>query len=234
MIRIVKSEERYFVDNESVNSYWLFSYSGYMDMKNTHFGDIKVFNDEALKAGKVFKPETVSDKEILTIVLEGELIHEDSTGCKEVLKAGDVQVLSAGEGVTFTGTNISEKDTHFCRMWIQPLRLNMEPTCRHKNFDAASCKNSLLPIASGQGFSDALKIRANATAYMAKLDQGEMVDLLTDLSRHVFIYVLEGEVTVCGQKLEEFDQVRINQNDTVVVQAETDAFFILVDAAGNS
>ncbi|MDG6244109.1 MAG: pirin family protein [Methanolobus sp.] len=231
---VIKSDQRHLVESESIHSYWLFSYSDYLDMKNTHFGDIKIFNDEILKAGKALKTESLTDKEIVTIVFDGELTLEDTTGTKQVLKAGDVQALSAGEGVSITGSNIREKDAHYFRVWIQPLRKNMEPASRQKHFDIDAGKKGLIPLASGQGFSDALKMRANATIYLSRIDKGEIVDLLTDLSRFVFIYMLEGELTVCGQKMEQFDQARLNQNEPIVVQADSDALFILVDAASNS
>ncbi|WP_196213991.1 pirin family protein [Methanolobus vulcani] len=232
MIKVVRADERHLVENDAINGYWIFSYSDYLDMKNTHFGDLKVFNDEVLKAGKFYKPESVNDKEIVTIVLEGELNHEDSTGAKETLKAGDVQVLSSGSGVTFTNMNMSGKDIHLIRMWIDPLMQNMKPACRMNNFDIDSHKNELVPIA-GHGYPGALKLRANTSVYLSKLDTGKVIELLTDISRYVFIYVLEGEVTACGEKLGDNDQIRINQNDDIVIKADNDAFFILVDATGN-
>lgn len=232
MIKIVRSDERHLVDNDSQHSYWLFSYSDYLDMKNTHFGDLKVFNDDTLFAGKAFKPESVDNKEIITIVLEGELSHEDSTGAKEILKTGDVHILSTGEGASFSGMNLTAEDARLCRMWINPLRQNMEPASNKKSFDTISRKNELIHVA-GQGYADALKIRANVTVSISKLEKGQMVDFLPDISRYVFIYVLEGELDVCGEKLETYDQARINQNDTLVIKAESDAFFILVDATGN-
>jgi hypothetical protein len=232
MTKVVRADERHFVENDTINGYWIFSYSDYLDMKNTHFGDLKVFNDEILKAGKFYKPESLNDKEIVTVILDGELNHEDSTGNKEVLKAGDVQVLSSGSGATFTDMNMSGKDTHLLRLWIDPLMQNMKPACRQENFDMESRKNELVAIA-GQGFPGAVKLRANTTVYMSKLDSGKVVEMLTDISRYVFIYVLEGEITTCGEKLAKNDQIRINQNDTIVLKANSDASFILVDATGS-
>jgi redox-sensitive bicupin YhaK (pirin superfamily) len=232
MTKVVRADERHFVENDAISGYWIFSYSDYLDMKNTHFGDLKVFNDEVLKTGKFYKPESVNDKEIITIVLEGELNHEDSTGNKEILKAGDVQVLSSGSGATFTDMNMSGKYTRLLRMWIDPLMQNMKPACRQENFDMDKRKNELVTIA-GQGYPGAVKLRANTTIYMSKLNPGKSIDFLTDISRYVFIYVIEGETTICGEKLGKNDQIRINQNETIIIEANSDACFILVDATGN-
>ncbi|MEZ5335323.1 MAG: pirin family protein [Methanolobus sp.] len=232
MIKIVKSDERHLVDNKSQHSFWLFSYSDYLDMKNTHFGGLRVFNDDTLKAGKGFKTESVHDKEIITIILDGELTQEDSTGTKDELKKGDVQVLSTGSGVSFSAMNMSGVDAHFCRLWIEPLMQNMNPACRKNNFDIASTPNELVSIA-GQGYPGAVKLRANSNIYMAKYEQGKTLEWLTDVSRYVFIYVLEGSISICGERLETNDQIRINQNETIELKAEEDSFFILVDAAGN-
>ncbi len=233
-MQVIGADRRYLVDNRSQHSYWLLSYRDYIDTKNLNFGDIKVFNDDILKAGKIFKLESAGDKEIVTIILDGELSHEDSTGSDLVLQTGDVQVLSAGNGVSFSGMNATGNDVHLCRIWIQPLKQGMDPSCDQKNFDICSATNELLPLASGQGFRNALKLRSNATVYISGLENGKMIDHLTDTSRFIHIYVLEGDVTVCGEKLGIYDQARINQNDTVVIEATSDARFILVDAAGNS
>ncbi|WP_340818361.1 pirin family protein [Methanolobus sp. WCC4] len=231
MIKVVKADERHLVDNDSQNSYWLFSYSDYLDMQNTHFGDIKVFNDETLKAGKAFNTESTNDNEIVTIVLEGELTHEDSTGTKDVLRAGDVQVISAGSGTSFSGMNLTGSDVRLCRMWITSLTQNMKPLCRKENFELDSRKNELVAIV-GQGYPGAVKMRANSTIFMADLEEGKTVDLLADMSRFIFIYVLEGEITALGEKLAKNDQGRITQTDKLSVKADSDARFILVDATG--
>lgn len=231
MIKIVKADERHLVDNDSEHSYWLFSYSDHMDMENTHFGDIRVFNDSTLKAGKVFNTESSNDNEIVTIVLEGELNHEDSTGTKDVLKAGDVQVLSAGSGLSFSQMNLTGDNVRLCRIWITSLTQNMKPSCRKENIDLDSRKNELVAIA-GQGYPGSVKIRANSTIFMSKLEEGRTVDILTDMSRVAFIYVLEGELTVCGEKLTKNDQGRIDQIDEIAVKADSDTFFVLVDATG--
>lgn len=232
MIKIVRSDERHLVENDSQHSYWLFSYSDYLDMKNTHFGDIKTFNDDILKAGKALGTESVYDKEIITIVLEGELTYEDSEGTKDVLKKGDVQVLSSGSGVTVSLMNMSGEDTRFCRMFINPLRQNMDPVCRKSNVEVYSRKNELVAVA-GQGYPGAVKLRANSTVFMSRLEKGKSVDIMTDVSRYICIYVLEGDINVSGEKLSADDHLRLNQNDEVVVTADKDSFFILIDAAGS-
>lgn len=231
MIEIVKADERHLVDNDSQNSYWLLSYSDYQDMQNTNFGDITVFNDETLKAGKAFKTESTNDNEIVTIVLEGELTHEDSMGTKDILKTGDAQVLSAGSGASFSGMNLTGNDVRLCRMWITSLTQNMKPACRKENFDLNSRKNELVAIA-GQGYPGAVKIRANSTIFMANLEEGRTVDILADMSRYIFIYVLEGNITVLGEKLTKNDQARVNRIDNLDIKADSDALFILVDATG--
>jgi hypothetical protein len=95
-----------------------------------------------------------------------------------------------------------------------------------------SRKNELVALA-GQGYPGSVKLRANSTVFMSKLEQGKMIEFLTDISRYISIYVLEGNIKLCGEKLGQNDQIRINQNDTIVIEADTEAFFVFVDAAGN-
>lgn len=233
MIKIVKAQERHPVDTKHQHGYWLFSYEDYMDMQNLNLGDMRVFNDIILKPGKALKLESASDKEIITIVLEGELNHQDSTGASENLGRGDIYVMSCGQGISFSGMNTSQSNTHFCSIWIQSLRQGMEALCRRNFFDTDR-SNELLPVVSGQGFKEALKMRSNATVYLSRLGEGKTVDMLTDISRYVLIYVLEGKVNVCGESLDQYDQARINQNENIVIKADRDAFFVLVDVAGMS
>ncbi len=118
MIDIIKADQRHFSDFGWLQTYWLFSFSSYFDPQNIRFGSLRVFNDDVVNPGTGFPTHPHEEMEIITIVLEGEMTHQDSMGNKTVIKAGDVQRMSAGTGLTHSEYNLAEKPVHFYQIWI--------------------------------------------------------------------------------------------------------------------
>jgi hypothetical protein len=96
MIQIVRANERYFSDYGWLKTHWLFSFAQYYDPNNIQFGALRVFNDDVIEPKSGFPTHPHHEVEIVTIVLEGEITHRDSMGSKTVIRAGDVQRMSAG------------------------------------------------------------------------------------------------------------------------------------------
>lgn len=113
MIEIVKADNRHFSDYGWLKTYWLFSFSNYYDPHNIQFGALRVFNDDIVEPGTGFPTHPHEEMEIITIVLRGEMTHKDSMGNETVIKAGDVQRMSAGTGLTHSEYNLAEIPVHF-------------------------------------------------------------------------------------------------------------------------
>ncbi len=233
MLRIIPAEMRHFSDFGWLKSYWLFSFSNYYDPDNIRFGDLRVFNDDRVKPGTGFPTHPHSEMEIVTVVLEGEITHEDSRGNETVLREGEVQCISAGPGIEHSEFNLGSKPLHFYQIWFYPCRSLPEPAYSQKKFEASEWRNRLLPLVSGQGLPEVMSMNADATVYRAGLEPGKTLHYETSECRRIFIYPGSGELLVNGQRLRQGDQARADLEKTLHIEAvspgEEPADFVLVD-----
>jgi redox-sensitive bicupin YhaK (pirin superfamily) len=162
-------------------------------------------------------------------VLEGEITHEDDMGNSEVLGKEDVQCITTGTGIEHSEFNRRKEPLHLYQIWISPSRSHLEPTYSRKKFEASSWENRLFPLASGQGFEDALKINADATVYRTSLEKGHVIHFDSKEDRFVFIYVSAGEFSVNGQRLGQGDQARLDEERTIHLETASSVEFVLID-----
>jgi quercetin 2,3-dioxygenase len=229
MIEIVEAEKRHFSDFGWLQTYWLFSFSSYFDPHNIQFGALRVFNDDVVNPGSGFPTHPHEEMEIITIVLEGEMTHQDSMGSKAVIKAGDVQRMSAGTGLTHSEFNLAEDPVHFYQIWIFPDEAGLEPTYDQKNYNAKEWKNRLLPVASGQNIERTVTFHTDATIYRCTLESGMEVNHKATEGRRIFIYLTEGQITANGEPLRGKDQARIDTDEPLALKAQQDSELILID-----
>lgn len=229
MIQIIDRDQRHYNDLGWLKTYWLFSFSDYRDPENLQFGQLRVFNDDIVASGTGFSTHPHREMEIITIVLEGEITHEDSMGNKKVIKADEVQCMTAGTGITHSEFNRSDKPLHLYQIWIFPEQRGLEPSYAQKSYAPASWDNVLYPIASGEGLPGTVTIHADATVYRAALDQGRALHFEASEGRAVFMYLKSGSLRVNGQKLEEGGQARIQNEGALNIEAMDHAEFILID-----
>ncbi|HUT30948.1 MAG TPA: pirin family protein [Sedimentisphaerales bacterium] len=229
MVRIIRANERHFSDFGWLQTYWLFSFSDYYDPNNIQFGGLRVFNDDVVQPGTGFPTHPHQEMEIVTIVLEGEITHADSMGNKAVIKAGDVQRMSAGTGLTHSEFNLADAPVHFYQIWIYPDEKGLRPTYDQRHFNPASWKNKLLPVASGQGIGEAVTFHTDATIYRGDLGKGAEVRFETSDDRRIFVYVTDGQLQVNKEPLKSKDQARIDPEGSIHLKALSDAQVILMD-----
>lgn len=232
-IRIIPAEARYYRDKGWVKSYFLLSYSDYYDPKNLNFGSLRAFNEFILEPGKGFSSHPHAEVEITTIVLEGEITHEDNMGNRGVLGKEEVQCITTGRGIEHSEFNRGKEPLRFYQIWISPYKNNLEPTYSKMKFEPSGWKNRLLPLASGQGFEDALKINADATVYRASLEKENKLHFNSKEGRFVFIYISTGELSVNGQSLGRGDQARFDEEETIHLETATFAELVLIDVPVN-
>ncbi|KPK44294.1 MAG: hypothetical protein AMJ65_03395 [Phycisphaerae bacterium SG8_4] len=229
MIKIIDADRRHFSDFGWLKTYWLFSFSSYYDPDNIQFGALRVFNDDVVQPGMGFPTHPHEEMEIITVVLEGEITHEDSMGNKSVIQRGDVQRMSAGTGLTHSEFNLASEPVHFYQIWILPDEKGLSPSYDQKRFDPVSWKNALCPVASGQDLPETVAFHTNATIYLADLDDGKDIQFKSDKSRRVFVYVTTGELKINGQKVRQQDQARIDLESVIRIEAAKPASLILID-----
>ena len=226
---IIKADERHFSDFGWLKTYWLFSFSNYFDPHNIQFGALRVFNDDVVQPGTGFPTHPHEEMEIITIVLDGEMTHEDSMGNKTVIRAGDVQRMSAGTGLTHSEFNLSDIPVHFYQIWILPDQAGLQPSYDQKSFSADSWRNTLLPVASGQEIDGTVTFHTAATIYRCDLEKGKDVTLAVTTGRRIFVYVTKGEIDANGTTVSEKDQARIDVDEPLKLNARESAEVILID-----
>jgi quercetin 2,3-dioxygenase len=206
-----------------------FSFANYYDPERMGWGRIRVWNDDKIAAKSGFPPHPHRDMEIVTYVRTGAITHQDSMGNKGRTGAGDVQVMSAGTGVTHAEYNLEDEDTTLFQIWIETDKPNAPPSWGAMPFPKESREGQFQLLASGNGDDGVLHLNSDARILGATLKAGETLEYAADPARHLYL-VPSATVDVNGAKAEKRDGVAITAVDKVTVTAEEDAELVLVDA----
>lgn len=226
---VIRANDRHFKDFGWLQTYWLFSFAEYYDPENIQFGALRVFNDDVVQPQTGFGTHPHEEMEIITLILEGEVTHEDSLGNMAVIRAGDVQRMSAGTGITHSEFNLGNVPVHFHQIWIYPDTSSLAPSYDQKTFAGVNRKNRLLPVASGQGLPDVVTFHTDATIYLSELEAHHTLMFETERSRRVFLYIADGDLEVLGEQLHPKDQARIDPEAALTLTAHSDVSFVLID-----
>src|SRR6478609_2751109 len=229
MIEIRKFDSLGHADHGWLNARHHFSFASYHDPARMGWGRIRVWNDDQIAAQSGFPPHPHRDMEIVTYVRTGAITHQDSMGNKGRTGAGDVQVMSAGTGVTHAEYNLEDEDTTLFQIWIETDQPNVQPSWGAMPFPKESREGQFQLLASGNGDEGALHINSDARILGATLKAGETLEYSADPSRHLYL-VPSAKVEVNGASAEKRDGVAITGEATVMVKAEEDAELVLVDA----
>lgn len=207
-----------------------FSFAGYHDPARMGWGRLRVWNDDRIAAKSGFPPHPHRDMEIITYVRSGAITHRDSMGNLGRTGAGDVQVMSAGTGVTHSEFNLEDADTTLFQIWILPDRSGGDPGWGQREFPAADRSGAFVTLASGMAGDDALPIRADARVAGATVTAGESITYTLAPGRHAYLVPARGQVRVNGVLLNERDGAAIREEAVISVEALTDAELVLVDS----
>jgi quercetin 2,3-dioxygenase len=229
-MRIIRAKDRFHLESDWLSAYWLFSFDRYYDPNNVTFGPLRVFNHDTVAGGGGFPTHPHREMEIVTYVLEGALRHKDSTGGAGLIRAGEVQRMTAGTGVAHSEFNPSEEEpTKLLQMWVLPERAGLTPSYEQRQFTLDQRAGALLPIASGQDAPGAVKIHQDATFYVSRLRSGDRVAHELKPGRRAFLYVIEGEVTLNEERLSEGDQARVTDVAELDIVGARESEVILID-----
>jgi hypothetical protein len=228
MIKVIPAKDRHFNDFGWLKTYWLFSFDQYHDPVNMNFGSLRVFNDDIVDPGSGFPPHPHAEMEIITIVLSGAVTHSDSMGNKTVIRAGDVQRMTAGAGVSHSEFNFEDEPLHLYQIWIMPDERGLAPSYEQKSTKVTDYKNRLLPVASSSRVDGAIHLNTEAAIYLSDLDAGVGITHDNAAGRRLFLYVTSGALDVNGVRLNENDQGRIEGEKSLAVKALENARFIVL------
>jgi redox-sensitive bicupin YhaK (pirin superfamily) len=169
--------------------------------------------------------------EIVSIVLSGQLRHEDSFGNVAVSTFGEVQRMSAGSGIIHTEHNASETDeVSLLQLWFMPQTKGIQPSYEMTKFDIQQLKNQLLPVVSYQASEQVVAIHQDMTIYLSELDAGHQLSFSQAEGRRVFLFVIEGEVTLNDDTvLQARDSARITSITELQIASSETSLLMLID-----
>lgn len=232
MIEIRNAEERGRTRISWLDGRHSFSFNRYYDPKWMGFRSLRVINDDLIAGGGKFGTHPHEDMEILTWVLDGKVVHEDSTGGRGEIKPGDLQKMTAGTGVFHSEANGSQTDTlRLLQIWIEPAQMGLKPYYQQAHFPLEQRLNTLKLVAARDGRNGALPVHQDADLYIANLDEGKVVKHDFAPGRHGWVQVARGSVRVNGFELKEGDGAAIREETTVALKATSPAEVLLFDLA---
>jgi redox-sensitive bicupin YhaK (pirin superfamily) len=207
-----------------------FSFGRYFNPENMGFGTLRVLNDDVIDPGGGFPEHGHDNMEILTWVLDGALEHRDSLDHREVLRPGELQVMSAGSGIRHSEFNASATEpVHLLQIWIMPATRDVEPRYDQKLFDAADRLNQWDTLASGRGGLKPLVIGQDAELSVADLQEGHALTASIRSGRQGYLHVARGEVTTGEASLVGGDAVSFDPTEELTLTATRDAQLLLFD-----
>ena len=218
-------------DHGWLHSKHSFSFANYYNPDRMHFGVLRVLNDDTVAAGMGFGTHPHDNMEIISIPLEGDLEHKDSMGNVAVIKNGDIQVMSAGTGITHSEYNKNtNQQVKFLQIWVFPNKRNVTPRYDQITLNPADRHNKLQQIVSPNPNDEGVWIHQNAWFHLAQLDQNiETPYTFKGKGNGLYVFNLSGNIEVDGQTLNPRDGLGIWDTNQVNIKAQTNAEFLLME-----
>jgi redox-sensitive bicupin YhaK (pirin superfamily) len=226
---IYRGDERGFANHGWLKTYHLFSFANYYDEERMGFGSLRVLNDDFVEPGMGFGTHPHDNMEIISIPLDGIMAHKDSQGNEYIIKVGDVQVMSAGTGLTHSEYNYSgDHKLNFLQIWVLPNTYNTEPFYEQKSF--VYPENELVLIVSADREDGSLPIRQDAYFYLGRF----IKDTIRKYKRRsesngLFLFVIEGRLSIENESLHKRDAIGLEVAGETTIQFEEDSYIMLID-----
>jgi len=230
MMTIRRANERGHANHGWLDAHHTFSFADYHDPNWMGFRSLRVINDDTIAGGGGFGTHPHRDMEIITYILSGALQHRDSMGHEAVLKAGDVQRISAGTGIAHSEFNYSPiEPVHLLQIWLYPERKGVKPAYAERSLGNGSAKIGLTLVASRDGRDGSVSIHQDADLWLARLVGGADATHTLKAGRHAWVQVAEGEVTLNGQTLRAGDGAALSEEPALTLSAKAPAQVLLFD-----
>ncbi|WP_419212189.1 pirin family protein [Maribacter sp. X9] len=226
-----RADTRGHADHGWLNSYHSFSFANYHNAERMNFGALRVLNDDTVAAGRGFGTHPHNNMEIISIPLEGDLQHMDDMGNSTVIREGDVQVMSAGTGVSHSEFNKNQDEqVKFLQIWVFPNKKNVTPRYDQISIKNIESKNSLYQILSPDPEDQGVWIHQDAWFHLGNFEQGKSDTYsLKKEGNGVYIFVLEGELKINDQHLNKRDGFGIWDTDSFTINALTAAKVLVME-----
>lgn len=230
MITLRKANERGYAHHGWLESWHSFSFADYFDPAHVHFASLRVINEDIVQADSGFGKHPHRDMEIITYILSGSLRHRDSMGNGEDIRAGEVQLMRAGTGVTHSEFNASADDpVHLLQIWIMPGEQGLTPGYWQKFFSNADKRGRWCLLVSPDAAAGSLRIHQDVRLSAALLDGAETLDYPIATGRKVYLHVARGSLAANGLALNAGDALMFSDEQQVVLAAAQNAEVLLFD-----
>ncbi|CAG0959035.1 Quercetin 2,3-dioxygenase [Methylophilaceae bacterium] len=230
MIKLRKSEERGHANHGWLDSYHSFSFSRYYDPEHMQYSVLRVINEDVIAPAMGFGMHPHRDMEIITYMLGGELRHTDNLGNGSVIRAGDVQRMSAGTGIVHSEFNASSTEAaHLLQIWILPAQEGIDPGYEEEHFPLEEKRNRWRLIASQDARDASLLIHQDVALYATVLEKGRTLAYDIAAGRSAYLQVARGQVDMDGGILLAGDAAKIDAQQAIDLEALETAELLLFD-----
>ncbi|WP_415191214.1 pirin family protein [Psychroserpens sp.] len=232
-----KADTRGFANHGWLKSHHSFSFASYHNPERMSFGALRVLNDDLVQPKMGFGTHPHQNMEIISIPLSGALSHKDNMGNTRAIEVGEVQVMSAGTGLTHSEFNGSKTDeVNFLQLWIVPGEMNVTPNYEQRPFSSEEKNNRLQTVVAPKDklIGDALPISQQAYVYRTRLDSYKSLSLnAKSINNGFYVFVLEGEVEVANHTLEKRDAIGVSETEHIEIKSISNSELIIVEVPMN-
>lgn len=232
-----KSDTRGYADHGWLKSNHSFSFAGYHNPERMNFGMLRVLNDDIVEPTMGFGTHPHQNMEIISIPLKGALSHKDSMGNKRAIEVNEVQVMSAGTGLTHSEFNDSQtENVNFLQLWIIPEEMNVKPNYEQKKFGSEERINQIQTVVAPKDKieGNALPISQQAYIYRSYLEPGNRLELKPKSDRNGFyIFNVEGHVSAENHQLQTRDALGIYDIEIVNIKANEASELVIIEVPMN-
>lgn len=207
-----------------------FSFAQYRNYDNMNFGVLRVLNDDLIRAQTGFDTHAHQNMEIISYIIKGEISHKDSMGNEEVVKRGQVQYLSAGDGIYHSEYNKHESEIlRLLQIWIIPPKDSLPKLYGQENFKEEERKNKLLKIVSSKKGDAKIKIHQDVNIYVSQVDESKILEYKIEEKRQVYFVQIEGTSFINDIELNDGDALEIQDVKTLNIKAMTSSHFLFIE-----
>ena len=231
---IHKAASRGYADHGWLKSNHTFSFGSYQDFERMNFGMLRVLNDDIVQPKMGFGTHPHKNMEIISIPISGALSHKDSMDNKRSIEVGEVQVMSAGTGVTHSEFNDSKtEEVNFLQLWIIPEIENVTPYYNQKMFDKVGRKNKFQTLVSPRNKQIANSLPITQQGYIAMIDLDKGIEVTYELKNAAYFFLINGSIDVENDTLETRDAIGIYDIDVVTITGNKNSKLLVIDVPMN-
>ena len=227
---IHKADTRGFANHGWLKSHHTFSFANYQNSERMNFGMLRVLNDDVVQPKMGFGMHPHRNMEIISIPISGALSHKDSMDNKRAIEVGEVQVMSAGTGLTHSEFNDSKTDeVNFLQLWIIPEKNEVEPYYNQKFFEEEGRKNKFQTLVSPRTNYVEGALPIHQQGYISMIDLEAKKEAVYHLKNGAYFFLIEGEVEVTDETLHRRDAIGISESNNVIVKARSKSKLLVID-----